>query len=67
MTEKLKGCISNTGIRGATPATFRDSFIKVMFESSCGYKEAYGRNRHQRKGDFRSTNHAACARTGAGF
>lgn len=39
MTEKLKSFIANTGIRGATPATFRDSFIKAMFENGCGYKE----------------------------
>ena len=39
MNEKLKQLIKNTSIQGATPSTFRDSFIKGMYESGCHYKE----------------------------
>lgn len=39
MNSKLKQLISNTGIQGATPSTFRDSFIKKMYEAGCHYKE----------------------------
>lgn len=39
MNEKLKQLIAKTGIRGATPATFRDSFIKIFYDAGCGYKE----------------------------
>lgn len=39
MNEKLKQLISKTSIRGATPVTFRDSFIKLFYDAGCGYKE----------------------------
>ena len=39
MNEKLKQLIGNTRIEGATPSTFRDSYIKAMFEAGCQYKE----------------------------
>lgn len=39
MNRKLKHLIANTSIEGATPATFRDSFIRMMYQAGCGYKE----------------------------
>ncbi|WP_444935852.1 site-specific integrase [Microbulbifer sp. JMSA004] len=39
MNSKLKQLIANTGIQGAKPSTFRDTFIKNMYEAGCGYKE----------------------------
>jgi integrase len=39
MNNKLKQLIANTRIRGAKPYTFRDTFIKNMYEAGCGYAE----------------------------
>ncbi len=39
MNSKLKQLIANTSIQGAKPSTFRDTFIKNMYEAGCGYKE----------------------------
>lgn len=39
MAEQFKRMIDNTGINGATPSSFRDSFIKVMYENGCGVNE----------------------------
>jgi hypothetical protein len=39
MNNKLKQLIANTRIQGAKPSTFRDTFIKNMFEAGCGYAE----------------------------
>lgn len=39
MNEKLKALIKKTGIQGATPSTFRDSWIKMMHDAGCGYNE----------------------------
>jgi len=39
MNRKLKQLIANTAIEGATPAAFRDSFIRMMYQAGCGYKD----------------------------
>ena len=39
MSRKLKQLIDNTGIEGATPSTFRDSFIRLMYQAGCPYKD----------------------------
>jgi integrase len=39
MDDKLKGFIANTSIKGATPSTFRDSWVKQMYENGCKYNE----------------------------
>jgi integrase len=39
MNNKLKQLIANTRIKGATPSTFRDTFIKNMYEAGCRYAE----------------------------
>ncbi len=39
MNRKLKQLIANTAIGGATPATFRDNFIRMMYQAGCGYKD----------------------------
>lgn len=39
MVEQLKRMIGRTGLYGATPASFRDSFIKGMYESGAGWSD----------------------------
>lgn len=39
MNEQLKRMIGRTSLYGATPASFRDSFIKEMYESGCNWSE----------------------------
>lgn len=39
MNAKLKSFISKAGLEGATVSTFRDSWIKAMFDHGCGYKD----------------------------
>ena len=39
MNSKLKQLIGNARIKGATPSTFRDTFVKNMYEAGCGYAE----------------------------
>lgn len=39
MNNKLRQLIANTRIKGAKPSTFRDTFIKNMYEAGCGYAE----------------------------
>lgn len=39
MNRKLKQLIANTAIEGATPSTFRDSFIRMMHQHGCGYRD----------------------------
>tara|TARA_B100000508_G_scaffold138453_1_gene134594 strand:+ start:542 stop:997 length:456 start_codon:yes stop_codon:yes gene_type:complete len=39
MNRKLKQLFDNTAIEGATPAAFRDSFIRMMYQDGCGYKD----------------------------
>lgn len=39
MIEQLKRMIGRTGIQGATPASFRDSYIKGLYEGGAGWKD----------------------------
>lgn len=39
MNSKLKQLIVNTSIQAAKPSTFRDTFVKNMYETGCGYKD----------------------------
>jgi hypothetical protein len=39
MTEHLKRMIARTDLYGATPASFRDSFIKGMHDAGCGWAD----------------------------
>ncbi|MFA0813339.1 site-specific integrase [Microbulbifer epialgicus] len=39
MNSKLKQLIAKTSIQGAKPSSFRDTFIKNMYEAGCGYKD----------------------------
>ncbi|MEY8199112.1 MAG: site-specific integrase [Colwellia sp.] len=39
MNEKLKSFIKKAGYEGATPRTFRDSWIKMMYDNGCHYNE----------------------------
>lgn len=39
MNEQLKRMISKTDIQGATPASFRETFIKMMYEAGCQWEE----------------------------
>ncbi|GBO88633.1 site-specific integrase [Marinobacter salsuginis] len=39
MNSKLKSFIEKAGIEGATVATFRDSWIKAMFDHGCHHKD----------------------------
>lgn len=39
MIEQLKRMIARTGIQGATASTYRDSFIKAMYDSGAGWKD----------------------------
>jgi len=39
MIDKLKTYIKNAGISGATPSTFRDSWVKTMYDNGCQYNE----------------------------
>lgn len=39
MIEQLKRMINRTGIQGATASTYRDSFIKSMYDSGAGWKD----------------------------
>jgi len=39
MNEQLKRMIGRTDLYGATPASFRDSFIKGMYDKGCGWTE----------------------------
>jgi hypothetical protein len=39
MSAKLKTYIEKTGIEGATVATFRDSWVKAMYDSGCHHKD----------------------------
>ena len=39
MNEQLKRMIARTKLYGATPASFRDSFIKGMYENGCKWNE----------------------------
>lgn len=39
LDDKLKGFILNAGIQGARVSTFRDSWVKMMYDNGCGYNE----------------------------
>lgn len=39
LDDKLKSLIANTSIKGATVTTFRDSWVKMMYDNGCGYNE----------------------------
>ena len=39
MSEQLKRMIGRTGIHGATPASFRDSYIKGLYEGGANWKD----------------------------
>ncbi len=39
MVEQLKRMIARTGIHGATPASYRDSYIKGLYEGGAGWKD----------------------------
>jgi integrase len=39
MSAKLKSFIEKAGIEGATVATYRDSWIKAMFDAGCHHKD----------------------------
>jgi len=39
MNEQLKQMIKRTNLHGATPSSFRDSFVKDMYENGCQWKE----------------------------
>lgn len=39
MSAKLKSYISKAGIEGATVSTYRDSWVKAMFDHGCHYKD----------------------------
>ncbi len=39
MTAKLKSFIQKAGIEGATVATYRDSFVKAMYDQGCHHKD----------------------------
>lgn len=39
MVEQLKRMIGRTSLHGATPASFRDSFVKGMYEAGAGWSD----------------------------
>ena len=39
MNEQLKRMIKKTGLHGATPSSFRDSFVRGLYENGCGWKD----------------------------
>jgi integrase len=39
MNEQLKRVISRTNLHGATPSSFRDSYIRGLYENGCGWKD----------------------------
>lgn len=39
MNAKFKKMISKTRLQGVTPSTFRDSWIKAMYDAGCGYSD----------------------------
>lgn len=39
MQSKLKAFIDNAGIEGVTVSTYRDSWVKTMYDNGCHYKE----------------------------
>lgn len=39
MNEQLKRLIKKAGLYGATPTSFRDSFVRGLYENGCGWKD----------------------------
>ena len=39
MNEQLKRMIKKAGLHGATPSSFRDSFVRGLYENGCGWKD----------------------------
>ena len=39
MNEQLKRLIEKTDLHGATPSSFRDSFVRGLYENGCGWKD----------------------------
>lgn len=39
MNEQLKRLISRTNLHGATPSSFRDSYVRGLYENGCGWKD----------------------------
>jgi len=39
MNEQLKRLISRTDLHGATPTSFRDSYVRGLYENGCGWKD----------------------------
>lgn len=39
VSDHLRRMIKKTGLHGATPASLRDSYIKLMYEAGCGWNE----------------------------
>lgn len=39
MNEQLKRMIARTDLHGATPSSFRDSYVRGLYESGCGWKD----------------------------
>ena len=39
MNEQLKRMIQKTDLHGATPSSFRDSYVRGLYENGCGWKD----------------------------
>tara|TARA_B110000211_G_scaffold162671_2_gene183831 strand:+ start:5907 stop:6230 length:324 start_codon:yes stop_codon:yes gene_type:complete len=39
LDDKLKSFLDNSRLRGATLSTFRDSWVKMMYDYGCGYND----------------------------
>lgn len=39
MNEQLKRMIARTALHGATPSSFRDSYVRALYENGCGWKD----------------------------
>lgn len=39
MNEQLKRLIRRTSLHGATPSSFRDSYVRGLYENGCGWKD----------------------------
>jgi len=39
MNEQLKRMIARTDLHGAKPSSFRDSYVRGLYENGCGWKD----------------------------
>lgn len=39
MNQQLKRMLTKAGLHGATPASFRDSYVRGLYENGCGWKD----------------------------